>query len=86
MRQGYVIIEVCDTGVGIPHGIRTKIFEPFFTTKKVGDGTGIGLSISYGIIKDFGGSIRVDSEPGQGACFEIRFPAGAPDEGVDNET
>jgi histidine kinase len=86
MRQGRVIIEVSDTGVGIPHGIRTRIFEPFFTTKKIGEGTGIGLSISYGIIKDFGGSIHVRSEPGQGACFEIRFPAGEPREGVDHET
>jgi histidine kinase len=85
MRHGNVIIEVCDTGVGIPQGIRAKIFEPFFTTKKVGDGTGIGLSISYGIIKDFGGSIRVKSEPDQGASFEICFPAPKPDEGVDNE-
>jgi histidine kinase len=86
MQQDNVSIEVCDTGIGIPPGIRAKIFEPFFTTKKVGEGTGIGLSISYGIIKDFGGSIRVHSEPGQGACFEIRFPVGKPDEGVENET
>jgi histidine kinase len=86
MHQGSVSIEVCDTGIGIPPGIRTKIFEPFFTTKKVGEGTGIGLSISYGIIKDFGGSIRVHSVPGQGACFEIRLPVGKPDEGVENET
>ncbi len=85
MRKSSVVIEVCDTGIGIPRGIRAKIFEPFFTTKKVGAGTGIGLSISYGIIKDFGGSIRVNSEPGRGACFLIRFPAGEPDQGVENE-
>jgi histidine kinase len=85
MRQGKIMIVVCDTGVGIPQGIRAKIFEPFFTTKKVGEGTGIGLSISYGIIKDFGGSIRVQSAPDQGACFEICFPAGEPDEGGENE-
>jgi histidine kinase len=76
---------VCDTGIGIPRGIRAKIFEPFFTTKKVGEGTGIGLSISYGIIQDFGGSISAHSEPDRGACFEIRFPAGEPGEGVENE-
>ncbi len=86
MRRGKAVVEVCDTGIGIPRGIRAKIFEPFFTTKKVGEGTGIGLSISYGIIKDFGGSIRVRSEPGQGTCFKIRFPAGEPDRGVEYET
>jgi histidine kinase len=86
MRQGNIVIEVSDTGVGIPKGARAKIFEPFYTTKKVGEGTGIGLSISYGIVKDFGGTIRVRSKPGQGACFVIQFPAGEPDESADNET
>ncbi|MEJ2154402.1 MAG: PAS domain S-box protein [Desulfobacteraceae bacterium] len=86
MDQVSVVIEVSDTGIGIPRGICAKIFEPFFSTKKVGEGTGIGLSISYGIIKDFGGSIRVHSEPGQGASFVIRFPAGDLEEGVDDET
>ncbi len=85
MDQVSVVIEVSDTGIGIPRGICAKIFEPFFSTKKVGEGTGIGLSISYGIIKDFGGSIRVHSEPGQGASFVIRFPAGDLEEGVDDE-
>jgi histidine kinase len=75
-RKKHVMIEVSDTGIGIPASVRSKIFEPFYTTKKVGEGTGIGLSISYGIIKDFGGTIRVRSEPGQGACFSIRFPIG----------
>jgi histidine kinase len=85
MRQGKVMIEVSDTGIGIPHGIRSRIFEPFFTTKKIGEGTGIGLSISYGIIKDFGGSIHVRSEPGHGACFEICFPAGRTPKGDESE-
>jgi histidine kinase len=75
-RKKHVMIEVSDTGIGIPASVRSKIFEPFYTTKKVGEGTGIGLSISYGIIKDFGGTIRVRSEPEQGACFSIRFPIG----------
>jgi histidine kinase len=75
----HVVIDVSDTGVGIPSSIRSKIFEPFYTTKKVGEGTGLGLSISYGIIKDFGGSIKVQSTPGQGARFSIRFPVGAAD-------
>jgi histidine kinase len=74
------IIEVSDSGIGIPEHNRGKIFEPFFTTKKVGEGTGIGLSISYGIIKDFNGSIGVISSAEQGACFKITFPAGQVDE------
>jgi histidine kinase len=86
MGKGNVIIEVHDTGIGIPHGIRARIFEPFFTTKKMGDGTGIGLSISYGIVKDFGGRIQVQSDPGRGACFKITFPTGDPDERLANET
>jgi histidine kinase len=69
-----IIAEVRDTGVGIPAGNRNKIFEPFFTTKKVGEGTGIGLPISYGIVKDFGGTIQVESTKGQGACFRLSFP------------
>lgn len=69
-----VVIEVCDTGIGIPEAISEKIFEPFFTTKEAGKGTGLGLSISYGIIKDFGGTINSRSIEGQGACFIITFP------------
>ena len=53
-----VVVEVTDTGAGLPEGISDKIFEPFFTTKEVGKGTGLGLSISYGIIKDCGGDIK----------------------------
>jgi histidine kinase len=75
-KNSHVVVEVCDSGIGIPERNRGKIFEPFFTTKKVGEGTGIGLSISYGIIKDFGGTIRVTSEKYQGACFIITFPTG----------
>ncbi len=69
-----VVIEVSDTGPGIPKAIANKIFEPFFTTKEVGKGTGLGLSISYGIIKDLGGSIRVDTDKNDGATFMITFP------------
>jgi len=70
-----VTIEVTDTGIGIPESIIEKIFEPFFTTKKVGMGTGIGLSISYGIVQDCGGHIRALSPKGEGACFVITFPS-----------
>ena len=73
-EQNKVIIDVCDTGIGIPPSIVDKIFEPFFTTKEVGKGTGLGLSISYGIIKDFGGNIRVSENEPQGTCFAISIP------------
>jgi histidine kinase len=69
-----VIVEVSDTGKGIPKDILDKVFEPFFTTKSVGEGTGLGLSISYGIIKDFGGSIQIITEEDKGASFIITFP------------
>jgi C4-dicarboxylate-specific signal transduction histidine kinase len=74
-ENGLVIVIISDTGVGIPEGLRDKIFEPFFTTKGVGKGTGLGLSISYSIIKDYDGTMEVESEPGKGATFRIAFPA-----------
>jgi histidine kinase len=73
-ERNNVIIDVCDTGIGIPPPIVDRIFEPFFTTKDVGRGTGLGLSISYGIIKDFGGNIRVKKNDPIGTCFIINFP------------
>jgi histidine kinase len=69
-----VIVEVYDTGMGIPDSISNKIFEPFFTTKEVGKGTGLGLSISYGIVKECGGTIQARSNQDQGACFSLTFP------------
>jgi histidine kinase len=72
---GTVVVEVWDTGIGIPEKMRNKLFEPFFTTKDVGKGTGLGLSISYGIVKDCGGTIDAVERDGGGACFRMRFPA-----------
>ena len=60
----YVLVEVSDTGTGIPPDIIDKIFEPFFSTKEVGKGTGLGLSTVYGIVKQTGGFIYADSKPG----------------------
>ncbi len=70
----YVLVEVQDTGHGIPAEVRAKIFEPFFTTKEVGKGTGLGLSMVYGIVKQTGGYVFCESAPGAGATFRIFLP------------
>jgi CheY-like chemotaxis protein/two-component sensor histidine kinase len=69
-----VRLEVADTGPGIPDEVLVRIFEPFFTTKPVGQGTGLGLPLCQGIVESHGGSIRVDSKPGEGATFRIELP------------
>jgi PAS domain S-box-containing protein len=71
-------ITITDDGPGIPREIIGRVFDPFFTTKKVGEGAGLGLSISYGIIKEHGGLIRAESEPGEGATFILELPSTPP--------
>src|SRR5712691_1720997 len=75
LRPEEIVLEVQDTGIGIPRDEQTKIFEPFYTTKPPGRGTGLGLSICYGIVEDHRGRILVDSAPGRGATFRVRLPA-----------
>jgi len=70
----YVVIEIADTGHGIEEHNLSRVFDPFFTTKPTGEGTGLGLSVSYGIIKNHGGDITVDSAVDQGSTFTISLP------------
>ena len=75
---GYGVVTVSDTGTGIPPSLIDKVFDPFFTTKPVGKGTGLGLSQVFGIARQSGGTVRVDSPEGQGAVIEIWLPLTAP--------
>ena len=72
-RDG-AIVEIADTGSGIPAEQLSRIYDPFFTTKEIGKGTGLGLSITYGIVQEHGGTITCDSQVGQGTRFSIRLP------------
>ncbi|MGQ9481760.1 histidine kinase N-terminal 7TM domain-containing protein [Chloroflexus sp.] len=70
----YVLLSVCDTGIGIDETIRSHIFEPYFTTKPMGKGSGLGLAICNGIVTQHGGFFTVDSKPGAGSCFTVALP------------
>ena len=68
------VLSIADNGVGMSAQTKARIFDPFFTTKKIGEGTGLGLSMAHGIVEEHGGMIEVDSEPGRGATFHIHLP------------
>ena len=74
----WVVLLVEDTGPGVPKELQEKIFDMFFTTKKRGEGTGLGLGISYSIIEDFKGRIEVDQQRTKGGCFKVYLPLAAP--------
>ncbi len=74
LENGMAEIGISDTGTGIPDAVRERIFEPFFTTKPVGRGTGLGLSVSYGIVQNHRGTLSVESTSGEGSTFIIRLP------------
>ncbi len=73
--DGEIAIAVQDKGIGIPKENMPKIFDPFFTTKPEGEGTGLGLSVSYGIVTQHGGRIEVESQVGVGTTFTVYLPA-----------
>jgi signal transduction histidine kinase len=73
-QGGFIQLGVSDNGSGIPELIKEKIFQPFFTTKPTGSGTGLGLSLSYDIVKAHGGELRVESKEGKGSEFTIQLP------------
>jgi len=82
-KGDYILIEVRDSGMGMDQAVREKIFEPFFTTKEVGRGTGLGLSMVYGMITQSGGYIHCDSEPDKGTVFSLYLPRHLQEQGED---
>ena len=71
-------MEVADTGAGIPSEHLARIYDPFFTTKAESRGTGLGLSVTYGIVQEHGGTLTCESDPEHGTCFRLTLPLDAP--------
>jgi len=78
--RGRAVVEVADSGKGMPPEVQARVFDPFFTTKDIGEGTGLGLSICHGIVSGLGGQISIDSTPGQGSVVRVVLPPCADDE------
>ena len=85
LRDDKLVVDVKDTGVGIPDKNMSKLFEPFFTTKKKGKGVGLGLSVAYGIIQEHGGSIYVESNTDEGTHFNVKLPLKPATEKLDSQ-
>ena len=85
LPESQVAIKIADTGHGIEKKNLAQIFDPFFTTKPTGEGTGLGLSVSYGIVRNHGGDILVDSEVGRGSTFTVVLPLVSPDSRTKDE-
>jgi two-component system, NtrC family, sensor kinase len=79
----YILLQVADTGSGIPPEDLDRIFQPFFTTKPVGQGTGLGLAVVYGIVQGWGGTIQAESKPGEGTTMSVRIPLASDREPMD---
>jgi len=77
--DGFVIVEVQDSGTGVPAELQSRIFDPFFTTKPIGKGTGLGLAVCHAIVTSFGGQIACESAPGHGATFRVTLPPARPE-------
>ena len=74
MQDLGINLTVSDTGHGMDPSVMERMFDPYFTTKATGEGTGLGLSVIHGIVRGYGGAIRVDSEPGKGSTFQVFLP------------
>jgi len=79
-RDSKVVLRISDTGLGMTPEVRQRVFLPFFTTKEIDEGTGLGLAVAHGIVSAHGGKIGVESQPGQGSCFEVEIPVNGKDE------